>query len=259
VVLSQYQEDAAAYKFGIDEFSPDDSNNIYVAGYDPVSNNPVAYHLNLPSVLSPVRLIGGAGGVIVSGVGDYMAVIDKEQRATWIKGLENSIKGSEILGSPARTSDLSKLNLLTQGQIPFQLLSRAELCEYAEFAISFSSLEQTRLNEWQTIGGGIDMLWLTPKKGVEEIRYEEYAEVGHRQVAKTNYHQIILRCDCGTETRMQLDFSEEYVLGRSLVRFPSDGILVCSGCDRSHNLDAITTFLEELLGADFIDANLPTA
>lgn len=95
------------------------------------------------------------------------------------------------------------------------------------------------------------MLYLTRNKGVEVINYQDFVEVGQRQLAETHYNYVSLVC-CGTETKIQIDFAEGNPLGNSHIRYPADEIFNCLKCDANHQLTELRHFVEDLVKKELV-------
>jgi hypothetical protein len=245
--LSQlYERNPPNYKYGQEEFVQGESNNIYVVGYNEGAPEVLAYHVNLPFKPNPVLLFKDFGGILVSGTGDHLEKAKVIFISEAIKEIKNKLRGFQIIGSPVPPMLREKLSILQSGDFPLRFMDKQEMIKIAEFLINFTVSEQTRLNEIPTVGGGIDMLYLTRNNGVEAINYQDFMEVGQRQLAETHYNYVSLVC-CETETKIQIDFAEGNPLGSLHIRYPADEIFSCPKCDAKHQLVELRHFVEDLV------------
>jgi hypothetical protein len=243
-LLKLYSENPSQYRFGQEPFSSDDSNNIYVIGYNEGSAEAFLYQLDLPFKPGPTQMGMHPGGIMVSGVGDIQGAIDIF-RERQIKKLENQIAGSRLLGTSALSHE-AKLRLVRSSDIPWRGMLLQEMQDFAEFAIEHTVAEQTRLNKEPVVGGGADVIRMTRQRGVERVKYEPYLEVGKRPVADTHHNFIVLNC-CGQEVEMQIDFELNNPLVESRLRYPADEIFQCPKCGTSHDLTELRKVIQEIV------------
>lgn len=249
-LLKIYSENPEQYRFGSGPFSQDDSNNIYVVGYNEGSSNTFLYQLDLPHNPGPEPEMEDAGGMIISGVEDHIDAAIEIFKERQIKKLEKQIAGSRLLGT-ATSRQEAKLRLVRSSRVPWMGMSMQEMQEFAEFVIEHTVAEQTRLNEEPSVGGGTDVIRITRQRGVEKVKYEPYFEVGARPIAKTHYHYVVLSC-CRREVKIQIDFEVDNPLGRSHLRYPADEKFQCPKCRTVHDLTELREYLQNGLECDVI-------
>src|SRR5215213_607634 len=244
-LLTLYSENPDPYRFRREAFSQDDSNNIYITGYDDGSANPFFYHIDLPFRPGPTRMTMHPNGLI-SGVGDHLEAAKEAFRQKQIKNLENQIAGHRILGTITQNHE-AKLRLVRNSNIPL-VETLQEMQDYAEFVIEHTAAGQARLNELPTVGGGTDLIRITKQRGVEIVRYEPYSELDKRRpLAETHYNYLVLNC-CGDEVKMQIDFELNNPLIDSHLRYPGDETFQCSRCGTSHDLTELRKKIQLLVG-----------
>jgi len=250
-LIKLFLDNPSNFKYPNIEFGSNDSNNIYVIGYNKNSNNAFTYHVNLPHRNNPNPVIEHLGGLVISGIGKYIEDAQSKFINEWIKRIENRITGAQITGQPVSQLQKVQLRELRNNKLPLANMQLSEMVGFAEFAINYTVGEQIRRNEEPSVGGGIDILYLTKTKGVEVISYEQHFDLFERPLAKTNYHHLILKC-CGQETKMQMDFAHGNILGKSHIRYPSNGIFECPKCKTKHNLRELRIIVEKAFKAEIV-------
>lgn len=245
-LLKLYMDNPDPYRFGHGPFSPTDSNNIYVVGYNQDSTNSFLYQLDLPFKLDPRPLIENAVGFVISGVGDHLEPAKKIFWERQIKRIENQIAGSRLVGMPTVNQE-AKLRLVRKSGVPWTGMLMQEMQEFAEFVIDHTAGEQMRLNELPLVGGGTDVIRMTRQRGVGIIKYEPYLEIGKRPLAKTHYNYVVLNC-CGREFKIQIDFKENNPLGKSHLRYPAGETFQCPRCGMRHDLTELRKYIQQGVG-----------
>jgi hypothetical protein len=249
-LLTVYSNDPDRYRLGEGPFTADTSNCIYVIGYSEGSAKALLYQVDLPFNPGPISKGMHPGGILISGVEDHLDAALGILRQREIRKLEKQIAGSRLVGSPTAIQE-AKLRLVQSGEIQWSGMSIREMQEYAESIIEHTVVEQTRLNEVPSVGGGTDVIRITRKRGVEVVKYEPYLPVGKRPLADTHYNYVVLSC-CDHDVKIQLDFDLRNPLGKSHLRYPADEHFQCPPCGTTHHLAAVREYLQKLLGYHII-------
>lgn len=249
-LLTVYWQDPDRYRFGYGPFESDTSNCIYVTGYNEGSGRALLYQIDLPFNPGPTQKGMHPGGILISGVEDHIDAALGILQQREITKLERQIAGNRLVGSPTAIQE-AKLRMVRSGGIQWSGMSVREMQECAEFIIERTVVEQKRLNEEPSVGGGTDVIRITRRSGVERVRYEPYLPVGKRPLAETHYHHLILSC-CDQEVKIQMDFDLGNPLGKSHLRYPADEKFQCPQCETKHDLSEVRKYLEEDVGYHII-------
>lgn len=244
-LIQVYSRNPDAYRFGENPFSPEDSNCIYVTGYDVGSASAFLYLIDLPFKPGPAQMGMHPGGMMVSGVGDHLEDAIKIWKAKQIKKLESQIAGARLVGMPTVTHE-AKLRLLQHSDIPWKGMLLQEMQEFAEFTIQYTVDQQALLNEEPTVGGGTDVIRITKQHGVETVNYEPFFGIGKRPLAQTHHNYVVLSC-CGRDVEIQIDFELDNPLAKSRIRYPPDEKFQCSQCKTIHDLTELRSFFQRLV------------
>jgi hypothetical protein len=249
-LLKLYSQNPDRYRFGRGAFPQNDSNNIYITGYDAGSTNALLYHIDLPFKPGPTPLTMHPSGLIISGVEDHLETAKQAFRQKQIEKIQNQITGARILGTATQNHE-AKLRLIKNSGDPFIETFR-EMQDFAEFVIEYTAAEQARLNELPTVGGGTDLIRITKQRGVEIVRYERHFEVGERRpLADTPYNYVVLNC-CGDEVKMQIDFELNNPLIESHFRYPTDESFRCLSCGTRHDLTELRKTIQRIVGYQIV-------
>ncbi|HKO63056.1 MAG TPA: hypothetical protein VJV03_17985 [Pyrinomonadaceae bacterium] len=242
-LLKLYSENPDQYRLGYEPFAADTSNNIYVTGYDQGAVEAFLFQLDLPFRAGPTLMSMHPGGIVVSGTGDHLEAAIEVLRERQIRKLEKQISGNRLVGSPTAIHE-AKLHFLRNSDIQWAGMSIQEMQESAELIIEHTVAEQIRLNEVPSVGGGIDVIRMTRRRGVEVIKYDPYLEVGKRPLAETHHNFIVLNC-CGQNVEMQIDFELDNPLVEPRLRYPADEQFQCPICRTSHDLSELRKVIQE--------------
>jgi hypothetical protein len=246
-----YEENPQKFKLGPENFFEGESNYIHVVGYDEGNPNALAYRVNLPFQPNPKSCSEQLKIVLISGIGDHLEKAKDIFIAEEIKKIKNKLMGFQMIGKPVPQTLQGKLKILQGRNFPLYFMDKQEMIELGEFLINFTVSEQMRQNELPTVGGGIDMLYLTVRNGVEVINFGDFKETGQGKLAETHYHYVSLVC-CETETKIQIDFAKENPLGKSHIRYPFDEIFCCPKCDMKHQLIDLKRSVESLANKESV-------
>ena len=244
-ILDAYNSNPNKYKHGHNDFDESLRNNIYIAGYDLGFNGSFAYHVILPHNPPPETLRSNQNGIFISGTGDHIDSAEKAFISIWTEGILNKIKGIQMLGGSLPPILSMKMSSLRSGKIPFAIMDKLEMIDFAKFVIEFTNSEQIRLNEIPTVGRQIDMIFISPKKGVEVLQYERLYGIGEIDLANTDHHFALLRC-CSQDVKLQMNLSNNDRPIKSYVPYPKDEIFRCKTCKKEYALAELKSLYEKL-------------
>lgn len=224
-----------------------DRTNIAVGGYDPDAIRaslcmvtPERNHMFDPFSGTTQRFIfGGETQYVNQATRAYLDQLAKE--------LVNKSRAVRTLGLPLSPNEVRLIDAFRsrRSDLIQKNLSKKQAIQFANSIIEFVGSELVRNEQPPSVGGGVDLLWISATEGATFVQKSD-EEPGH-VLADANCNQIELDC-CKVRFQFHLPVNAGESRPGYLSELPEDGVFKCKKCGTEADLVELVDMVRDDLG-----------